>query len=151
MNKLTWISIPAIAVALVLAGCGGSKETSSPPAVEKAPEAPKPAAAEATKTAETSAQEAEAAGQDAYGKLLNAFESADATTRSSVQSAVDLAKAAKYSEALKELQAIAAKTKLTPEQEQLLKDVIGQVQKQMASSGVQGAVQDATKSLPIGK
>lgn len=158
MNKqIVWIATPTLAVSLMLTGCGKSEQT-QPASIEKAGEsaaktagAAKPAAAEAQRSAESATQRAAATAKDAYGKLLDAFKSSDAATQGSVQSAVNAANAGKYADALKELQAVATKAKLTPEQQQLLKDTIAQLQKQIASSQMQGAVENATKSLPIGK
>ncbi len=156
-KHIAWIATPALAASLILTGCGQSEQT-QPPAIEKPAaqakktmEAAKPAVQETVKAAETATEKAAAVAQDAYSKLVAAFSSADADTKSAVMKAVDLAKAAKYADALKELTAVAAKAQLTPEQKQALSDTTADLQKQAGSSAVQGAVDSATKSLPFGK
>jgi hypothetical protein len=91
------------------------------------------------------------------GKLESSFKSAEPATQSSVDKAVSAIKAGNYSDALVTLQGVAAKAKLTPEQQQAIKDVVAQIQKQMAEAAnkAAGDLQKSTdsmkKSLPIGK
>lgn len=91
------------------------------------------------------------------GKLESSFKSAEPATQSSVDKAVSAIKAGNYSEALATLQSVAAKAKLTPEQQQAIKDVIAQVQKQMADAAnkaagdMQKSADSMKKSLPVGK
>lgn len=85
--------------------------------------------------------------------LENSFASADATTKSSVDKAVAAIKSADYSGALTELKSIGERAKLTPEQEQAIKDVIAQVEKAFAdmagkaTDAAEKAADDANKAL----
>jgi outer membrane PBP1 activator LpoA protein len=116
----------------VIALCAGlltacSKQESSTP---QAPEATKPAAA-----VEKQAEAAKPAAQDAA-----------ASATSNAQSMIDKAKALiadnKYSEAMDLLKKLSS-MQLTPEQKQLVNDLMAQVQKAMAGA----AASDATKSV----
>ena len=87
------------------------------------------------------------------GKLESSFQAAD-PNKSEADKAVAAIKAGNYSQALTELQQLAKKAKLTPEQQQAIKDVIAPVQKQMsematkAGGDAQKATGDLQKSLP---
>ncbi len=87
-------------------------------------------------------------------QLQSSFKSSDAATQSDVDKAVASIKDGNYSQALSQLQAIAQKAKLTPEQQQAIKDVIAQVQQQIAAMGnkaaadAQKSASDLQKSLP---
>ncbi len=82
------------------------------------------------------------------------FTSADTTTKTSADKAVSAIKAGDYAGALTELKTLASNAKLTPEQQQAIKDVMAQVQQALtqAATKVQGdatkAVGDLQKSLP---
>ena len=81
------------------------------------------------------------------------FASADATAKSGVEKAVSAIKSADYAGALAELGTLKDKVKLTPEQEQAIKDVVTQLQQLIAeaankAAGEAGkAVGDLQKSL----
>ena len=89
------------------------------------------------------------------GKLESSFRSAQPAAKSDVDKAVTAIKAGNYSEALTDLQSLAKKAKLTPEQQQAIKDTIAAIQKQMAeaaskaASDAQKAAGDLKKSLPL--
>ena len=88
------------------------------------------------------------------GQLQSSFKSADSVTQSDVDKAVASIKDGNYSQAMSQLQALAKKAKLTPEQQQAIKDVIAKVQQQMtamantAAAGAQKSAGDLQKSLP---
>ncbi len=82
------------------------------------------------------------------------FKSADAATQSTADKAVAAIKAGDYSGALNELKTLASNAKLTPEQQQAVKDVMAQVQKAItdfagkAKDQANQAAEDLKKSLP---
>ncbi len=82
------------------------------------------------------------------------FASAEPTIKTSADKAVSAIKAGDYAGALTELKTLAGNAKLTPEQQQALKDVMAQVQKAVTemATKAQGeagkAVGDLQKSLP---
>jgi len=86
--------------------------------------------------------------------LETSFKTAEPTMQSSADKAVSAIKAGDYSGALTQLQTLATNTKLTPEQQQAIKDVIAQVQKVIAetattaAAGANKAVDDMQKSMP---
>jgi outer membrane protein assembly factor BamD (BamD/ComL family) len=88
------------------------------------------------------------------GKLESSFQSAEPANKSGADKAVTAIKAGNYPQALTELQQLAKKAKLTPEQQQAIKDVIAQVQKQVsemankAAGDAQKTASDLQKSLP---
>ena len=57
------------------------------------------------------------------------FKSAEATVQTSADKVVTAIKSADYSGALAELKTLASNAKLTPEQQQAIKDVMAQVEK----------------------
>ncbi len=79
--------------------------------------------------------------------LEKSFQTADTTTKASVDTVVSAVKSADYSSAVAGLQKLAADAKLTPEQQQAVKDVLAQVQKVMADAAGKAAG-DATKAAP---
>ncbi len=79
-------------------------------------------------------------------KVEKSFATSDPGTKGDVDKAVDSVKAGNYPSALASLQKVAAKAKLTPEQQQALNDLIDQVQKQMTASA-EKATAEAQKSL----
>lgn len=87
------------------------------------------------------------------GKLESSFKSAEPATQSDADKAVAAVKAGNYSAALTDLQRLAGKAKLTPEQQAAVKDVIAQVQKAMteaagkATGDAQKAGEDLKKSF----
>ena len=86
-------------------------------------------------------------------QLQSSFRSADPAARSDVDNAVAALKDGKNSEALAYLNKVAAKAKLTAEQQQAVKDVINQITQQMqqaaakAAGDTQKAATDLQKSL----
>ena len=86
--------------------------------------------------------------------LEKSFASAEPTTKSSADKAVVSIKAGDYSGAMVELQKLSAQAKLTPEQQQAVRDVLEQVRKQLSESaadaarGMEKAAGDLQKSLP---
>jgi hypothetical protein len=86
-------------------------------------------------------------------KLETAFASADAATKSAVDTAVTAVKGADYSGAVTQLQSLAGKFKLTADQQQAVNDVISSVQKVIADAAGKAAgdasqaATDATKAL----
>ena len=86
--------------------------------------------------------------------IESSFKAADAATKSSADKVVSAIKSSDYSGALSELKALAGKAKLTPEQQQTVKDVMAQVQKALtdaagqATSGASKAADDLKKTLP---
>jgi outer membrane protein assembly factor BamD (BamD/ComL family) len=81
------------------------------------------------------------------GKLESSFQSAEPANKGAADNAMAAIKAGNYQQALTDLQQLAKKAKLTPEQRQAIKDVIAQVQKQ-ASELANKATGDLQKSLP---
>lgn len=81
-------------------------------------------------------------------KLESSFKSAEPATQSDADKAVSAIKAGNYSEALTDLQRLAGKAKLTPEQQQAIKDVMAQVQQQITDAANKAAG-DLKKSLPL--
>lgn len=88
------------------------------------------------------------------GKLESSFRAAEPAAKSDADKAVAAVKAGNYSEALADLQRLASKAKLTPEQQEAVKDLIAQVQKAMADAAGKAAAEaqktgeDLKKSLP---
>ena len=86
--------------------------------------------------------------------LESSFKSAEPATQSDVDKAVSSIKAGNFSEAMAQLQSVAKKAQLTPEQQQAIKDTIASIQKQMAemankaTGDAQKAADDLQKSLP---
>ncbi len=82
------------------------------------------------------------------------FSSADPAVKSSADKAVSAIKSGDYAGALTELKTLAANAKLTPEQQQAIKDVMAQVQNALTgmATKVEGdvgkAAGDLQKSLP---
>lgn len=80
-------------------------------------------------------------------KLESSFKSSPPATQTDVDKAVSAIKAGNYSEAMSDLQRLGGKAKLTPEQQQAIKDTIAAIQKQMGSAANKAAG-DLQKSLP---
>ncbi len=82
------------------------------------------------------------------------FKSGDPAAQSSADKAVAAIKAGDYAGAMSELKTLAGNAKLTPEQQQAIKDVTAQVEKAIADAAAKAkeqagkAVQDMQKSLP---
>ena len=86
--------------------------------------------------------------------IEKSFASAEPSIKTASEKAVSAVKAADYSGALAELQKLGSQPKLTPEQQQAVKDVLGQIQKQIsdmagkAGKEAEKAAGDLQKSLP---
>jgi hypothetical protein len=86
--------------------------------------------------------------------IESSFKTADSATKGSADKVVSAIKSSDYSGALSELKTLAGKAKLTPEQQQAVKDVMAQVQKALtdaagqAASGASKTAEDLKKTLP---
>jgi len=86
--------------------------------------------------------------------LEKSFATAEPSDKASANKAVSDIKSGNYSGAMAELQKLGAQAKLTPEQKQAVKDVVAQVQQQLADAVKQvgqeadKAGRDLQKSLP---
>jgi|SRR5437667_9506176 len=86
--------------------------------------------------------------------LEKSFASAEPANKTSADKATAAIKAGDYSGAMAELQKLASQAKLTPEQQQAVKDVLAQVQKQLSDAAAnmgksaEKAAGDLQKSLP---
>jgi hypothetical protein len=79
-------------------------------------------------------------------KLETSFKSAQPAQQSSVDKAVAAVKSADYSSAMTELQKMAKDAKLTPDQQQAIKDVLAQIQQAIADTASKAAG-DASKAV----
>jgi hypothetical protein len=155
----------AVATATILIGCGKQEQpapaTPAPasPAARTAPvvtEPAKPAATTPTAPAETTStvQEVAKAAQDQFTALVSGFQTASPETLKAVQDAVAAARNQDYKAALPLLQKAMGDAKLTPEQQNLLKQAIDAVKasvtKQVTADPAKTAT-DLQKSLPFGK
>lgn len=77
--------------------------------------------------------------------LEKSFASAEATAKSSADKAVAAIKSADYAGALAELKTLGEKARLTPEQQQAIKDVVAQLQ-QLVADTANKAAGDANKA-----
>ena len=77
--------------------------------------------------------------------LEKSFQSADAPTKTASDNVVSEVKNANYSGAVADLTKLAQNAKLTPEQQQAIKDVLAQVQKALADAATKAAG-DASKA-----
>ena len=80
------------------------------------------------------------------GKLESSFQTSEPATRSKVDSAVADIKSSDYAGAMASLQGLVKGTKLTPEQQEAIKDVVEQLKKLVADTPNITA-EDATKAL----
>ena len=86
--------------------------------------------------------------------MEKSFKSAEPAAQSASDKVVAAIKAEDYPGALTQLQTLAKNAKLTPEQQQAIKDVLAQVEKAIADNAAKGsaeagkAVNDLQKSLP---
>ncbi len=78
------------------------------------------------------------------------FKSAEATVQTSADKVVTAIKSSDYSGALAELKTLASNAKLTPEQQQVIKDLTTQVEKLIAdaASKVAGEAGNTMKDVP---
>jgi hypothetical protein len=82
------------------------------------------------------------------------FKTAEAAVQTSADKVVTAIKSADYSGAMAELKTLASNAKLTPEQQQTIKDVMAQVEKLVADAAnkvadeASKAVKDIPKTLP---
>jgi uncharacterized lipoprotein NlpE involved in copper resistance len=86
--------------------------------------------------------------------MEKSFSSADPATKSTADNVVTEIKNSNYSGAVADLQKLASNAKLTPEQQQAVKDVVAQLQKALgdtaskAADGANKAATDLQNSLP---
>lgn len=86
--------------------------------------------------------------------IEKSFKAAEPALQTSADKVVAAVKSADYSGALAELKTLAGNAKLTPEQQQSIKDVVGQVEKAIADVAAKAkgeatkAADDLKKSLP---
>jgi hypothetical protein len=86
--------------------------------------------------------------------LEKSFKSAETTVQTKADKVVAAVKAADYQGALAELKSLASNAKLTPDQQQAVKDVMAQVEKVIADLAAKAkgeaakAADDLKKSLP---
>ncbi len=86
--------------------------------------------------------------------LEKSFKSADPATQTSADKVVSAVKAIDYQGAMAELKTLASNAKLTPDQQQAVKDVVAQVEKALADVAAKAkgeaskAADDLKKSLP---
>jgi hypothetical protein len=80
------------------------------------------------------------------------FKTAEAAVQTSADKVVTAIKSADYVGAMTELKTLASNAKLTPEQQQAVKDVIAQVEKLMADTAnkAAGEANKAMKDIPKG-
>jgi hypothetical protein len=78
--------------------------------------------------------------------IQNSFKDAPAAVQTSADKVVTAVKASDYPTALSELQTLASNAKLTPEQQQAVKDVMAQVQKAVTETADKAKV-EATKAV----
>ncbi len=86
-------------------------------------------------------------GEVDTAKLQKSFANSDQKVNSSVNQAVVDIQSEKYAEAITQLKKVAAEAKLTPEQEQVIKDTLEQLSKKVAEAA-KGAVDQMQKSIP---
>src|SRR5436309_14008705 len=80
------------------------------------------------------------------GKLESSFESAEPATKSKVDAAVSAIKSEDYAGAMVSLQGVATDAKLTPEQQQAIKDVVEQL-KLLVTDAANATADGAAKAL----
>ena len=78
------------------------------------------------------------------------FKTAEATVQTSADKVVTAIKSADYAGAMTELKTLASNTKLTPEQQQTIKDVMAQVEKAIAdvANKATGEASKTMKDIP---
>ncbi|MCX6901107.1 MAG: hypothetical protein NT105_20730 [Verrucomicrobia bacterium] len=85
-------------------------------------------------------------GGSPASKVESSFASAEPSLKESAQKAVDAVKAGNYAGASAQLQMLATNTKLTPDQQQAIKDLIADVQKQIQAKAAEAA-ENAKKAM----
>jgi hypothetical protein len=156
----------AIAASLMI-GCGQQEPAATPqapaparpttavtePAKTTALPAPPPAPAPA-EAPKSQVQEITKVATDQFTALVNGFQSATPQTLALVQDAVEAIRKPDYGTALTLMQRAMGDTKLTPEQQNLLKKAVETVKGYVAKQAAQDpakAASDLQKSLPFGK
>ncbi len=86
-------------------------------------------------------------GEVDTAKLQKSFANSDQKVNSTVQQAVIAIQSDDYAGAITQLKKVAAEAKLTPEQQQVIKDTLDQLSKKVAESA-KGAVNEMQKSMP---
>jgi outer membrane protein assembly factor BamD (BamD/ComL family) len=92
-------------------------------------------------------------GQSAASRVERSFASAEPAAKESAEKAVQAVNAGNFTEAMAHLTSLAGKAKLTPEQQQAVKDLIAELQEKLkaevskATEGAQKALGDLKKSF----
>jgi outer membrane protein assembly factor BamD (BamD/ComL family) len=85
-------------------------------------------------------------GGSPASRVESSFASAEPSLKDSAQKAVEAVKAGNYAGAAAQLQALAGNAKLTPAQQQAIKDLIADVQKQLQAKAAEAA-ESAKKAM----
>ena len=111
MTKQSWVTGIALAVALAFSGCGKQDATTTPGG--------------------------EVAAIDTTS-VEKQFQTAEPGVRADFDQAVTAVKSGNYSEALDKLKSLASNAKLTPQQQQAIKDLMAKVQEAVTSGATSG-------------
>ena len=84
-------------------------------------------------------------------KLTAAFQSASADAKTAADTVAAGIKSGDYAGAVTQLKGLGDKYKLTPEQQQVVKDLIAQVQKVIADAAAKGAADASKGAADLGK
>jgi len=172
VKTYSFIFILPLSTALILTGCGKKQEApaapvSVPEKKVEPPSTPEPPAAEAPMTEEpaNTLMETAAAATEEASNLVTSFENADEKLKAAMEQALAISKEGKYQESLTAFQNLLTQFNVTPEQKQLIQDLIAQTQKNIATAAAQEALADPDtavseaektidnlkESLPFGK